>query len=211
MKKYYFIALAVSMATGVVLGGFVFRKTAIDAVVVSKVLDAFDLTGCIAEGPENAPVTVVEFSDLECPFSRRNAQSIDSLKQKYQGKIRYYFRHFPLASHEHAKLKAKAVVAAAVQGKAARMREILFGIDRYTGIEQTINNIASGLEMDTAVFTATLQDSATEMAVNVDCMDGLKAGVRSTPTVFINGYLIKGAVGLETYSRVIEKLLSPHL
>ena len=86
--------------------------------MLSPVVTPLQLNGCTVEGNSDAPITVVEFSDLECPYSSRNHKVMNSLNKKYTGKIQYYFRNFPLRSHENAPTMAKAVLAAGEQGKA---------------------------------------------------------------------------------------------
>ncbi|MBN1575256.1 MAG: thioredoxin domain-containing protein [Chitinispirillaceae bacterium] len=198
----------ISIAGGFLLGAFVVKKNKKSVLVVSRTLAPFDVTRCTPEGNGNAPVTVVEFSDMDCPYSRRNSRSMDSLKRNYSGRINYCYRHFPLAGHEHASLKARAVIAAGFQGKAAKMREILCGVDMSGAQEETLNNVAAGAGLDVEKFTNALQSAETGEILQNDIVEGRKYGVRSTPTSFINGYLIKGAVGFDVYSRVIDKLLA---
>ena len=71
----------------------------------------------VFKGPENAPVTIINFSDFQCPFSKRSVSMIDQLMKKYDGKIKYVFKHYPLGFHKLAKPAALAAVAAHKQGK----------------------------------------------------------------------------------------------
>ncbi len=211
MKKNYPVSLVLSLLSGLLLGGTVLRKESWDIDVYGKVPVPFDAAGCPCEGPEDAPVVITEFSDMDCPYSARNVQSIDSVKRRYGGKVRYCFRHFPLQSHEFAALKAAAVVAADAQGKAAEMRELLFRVRPFDNVEPAIMGMAAGLELRNEEFTEALHAPETGIRVIEDKRKGIECGVRSTPTVIINGYLIKGAAGFDRYASVIDKLIStPH-
>ena len=90
------------------------------------------------------------------------------------------------------------------------MRGILFGIHSYDALDETIGSIAEGIGLETEKFNESMISEEVEAKLKEDITDGIEHGVRSTPTVFINGYLIKGAVGLDVYSSVIDKILLTH-
>lgn len=210
MKLIFPILFISSIICGVVLGGFVFKNIRNSIYLLSPVVIPFDLSGCISEGNPDAPISIVEFSDIECPYSSKNHKVMGRLKKKYTGKVNYYFRNFPLRSHEGAPIMAKAVLAAGQQGKAGEMRDVLFGIHSFVSLEETISSIAEGIGLNAEKFNESMISEEVEGKLNAGIKDGIEHGVRSTPTVFINGYLIKGAVGLDVYSTVIDKLLLTH-
>lgn len=210
MKKRFIVSLLLSVCSGCIVGAL-FRNNSTEILVFDRILDFHNHTHCNEKGIPKAPVTLVEFSDLDCPFSKKNRESIDSLKKRYPGRISHCFRHFPLSIHQYASFKAKAVIAADGQGHAESMRRLLFQIGPIKTTEETIKSVAEGLELDVDKFIETLHAKKTEDALNDDIRIGKEMGVRSTPTVFINGYRVKGAVGFDVYAKVIDKVLSLHL
>lgn len=167
------------------------------------------------EGPFDAPITVVEYSDLECPFSIRNHAAVYGLLERYPGKVRYRLRHFPLPRHKNAHLLARAVCAAEDQGRGAAMRERLFGLPREmrkvladtAEWDTLLVALAGELGLDTLRFRVDLHSVELEGRVQEQLEAGRALDVRSTPTVFVNGSEIRGAVGSETYRAVVDKLL----
>lgn len=159
-------------------------------------------------GPEDAPITIVEFSDYQCPFCRRwHEQVYQSLFNAYPGKIRLVYRHFPLTSiHPDAFPAAEAAMCAGEQNAYWQFHDKLFsssalGSDVY-------NQYAQELGLDMERFNSCLTEGRFRQAVQADLDFAMNLGVRSTPTFFINGLAIVGAQPLDIFKQVIDKELA---
>ena len=151
-----------------------------------------DLGSAISRGPQDAPVTVVNFSDFQCPFSKRSVDLMEGLLKKYNGKVRYVFKHFPLSFHKWAKPASYAAVAAQNQGKFWEYYAKLY-TDVKNINEETIINYAKELKLDMDKFNADRTAAETAAKVQADITQGSLFGVRGTPTLFVNGVRIVGA------------------
>ncbi|NLW32203.1 MAG: thioredoxin domain-containing protein [Fibrobacter sp.] len=208
MKLLYSVSLILSIITGFVFGGLVFKKSRTDTYLFSRVLASHKSDNCFSEGVSGTPVTLIEYSDIECPYSSKNQHVIKRLLEKYKNRIKYHYRNFPLSFHKNAVVLAKAVNAANVQGKGKEMRDILFAMNSYGDVKESVHGVAQGIDIDYEKFCEYMSSPEADEDLRTEITDGKMNGVRSTPTVFINGYLIKGVVGFDVYSIVIEKLLS---
>lgn len=146
----------------------------------------FDLEGAPVRGAAMAPVTIVEFSDFECPFCGRAAPVLHETVEEFKGKVRLVFMHYPLPMHDHALAAAKAAVAAQKQGKFWEMHDQLFEY-QSTLSTQKIDELAQKIGLDMAKFKADFAAPETEAQVMADKAKGRKAGVDSTPSIYING------------------------
>ena len=146
----------------------------------------------IFRGSKDAPVTVVNFSDFQCPFSKRSIDLMESLMKRYDGKVRYVFKHFPLSFHKLAKPASYAAVAAQNQGKFWEYYAKLYS-DVKNLSEETIVAYAKELKLDMDRFNADRISPETAAKVQADIAQGTLFGVRGTPTMFINGVRIVGA------------------
>jgi protein-disulfide isomerase len=169
-------------------------------------------------GKPDAPVTIIEFSDYECPFCRRFFQNtLPALKTDYvdTGKARYVFRDFPLDRiHPHARKAAEAAHCAGDQSKYWEMHDRLF----QNGALGIINlkGYARDLGLDLAVFEACLDEGKYAAEVDKDAADGAASGVTGTPSFFIGktgsdgtieGTLIRGAQAITAFKQEIDRLL----
>ncbi|MDZ4678288.1 MAG: thioredoxin domain-containing protein [Oligoflexia bacterium] len=158
-------------------------------------------------GGANAKVTIVEFSDFQCPFCSRGRQRVDEIKQKYGDKVRVFFRHFPLESiHPLAMKASEASLCAQDQGKFWEYHDLLF--DNQSKLDdKSLKEYATQLKFDQKVFEECLSSGKKVAEVRKDMEDGTKVGVNSTPTFFVNGYPVRGAVPLEAFSEEIDEQL----
>jgi len=161
-----------------------------------------------ARGPEDAPVTIIEFSDYQCPFCRRAEPTVKQVLEEYEGKVRFVFRHFPLDRiHPQARGASEAAACAAEQGKFWEYHEELF-----TGNAQLdrpgLDAAAAKTGLDAAAFKACVDSRKTQALVEADVKDGEAAGVSGTPAFFINGIPLRGALPLEEFKRVIDEELA---
>ena len=146
----------------------------------------------VFKGPENAPVTIINFSDYQCPFSKRSVSMIDQLMKKYDGKIKYVFKHYPLGFHKMAKPAALASIAAHKQGKFWEYYEVLYENIKNISNENLIK-WAEKLKLDMDRFENDRSSEETGRNLENDMALGRKFGVRGTPTLFVNGHKIVGA------------------
>ena len=160
-------------------------------------------------GKEGAKVTIVEFSDFQCPFCGRANDTVDQIQKKYSGKIKMYFRQFPLPMHKDARPTAEASLCVNEQGsdKFWKFNDIAFkNQDKLDAANLT--KFAKQAGADEKKFSDCVAAKKFSAKVQEDMQYGEKIGVRSTPTFFINGQLVSGAVPIETFSEVIDDELS---
>ena len=179
------------------------------------------VAGAPSLGRADAPVTVVEFSDYECPFCQRFfATALPALKKDYveTGNVRYVFRDYPLDQiHPHARKAAEAAHCAGDQGKFWEMHDRLFQHSSALAPPQLAEH-ARALGLDTATFDECLSSGRHAARVERGLADGAAAGVRGTPAFVIGktkpgsdtveGTPVRGAQSLETFRRIIEQLLA---
>jgi NhaA family Na+:H+ antiporter len=158
-------------------------------------------------GPPDAPVTLLEYGDYECPGCGRAYPMLKTLNQRFVGKLRFAFRHFPLYTvHSHASQAAQAAEAAAAQGKFWQMHDLLY--QNQKGLEPpdlTHYALRAGLEV--YKFDAMLGSGALAQRVESDYASGVASGVTGTPTLFINAVRYCGPVELEPLAAAIERLI----
>lgn len=159
-----------------------------------------------SRGPEDAPVTLLEFSDFECPFCARLRPTMERLKEKYGENVRWVFRQFPLAMHPHAQKAAEASLCANDQGRFWEMHDLLF-VRPVALSEPEILAKATRLDLDMTEFRNCLETRKHIERIQRDLREGLAAGVRSTPSVFVNERRIGGAKAMSIYERVIDEEL----
>ncbi len=158
-------------------------------------------------GSEDAEITIVEFADFGCPYSRKSSYIIRALARKYEDKVRFVYRDFPIDElHPEARLAAEAGNCAADQGKFWEYHDKLY--QNQTDLsENKLMQFAKELDLDTNKFQSCLQSGRHAQEVEEDYQDGLDAGVRGTPTFFINGNRIPGSIPEDVLDAIIQRLL----
>ncbi|MCB1652998.1 MAG: thioredoxin domain-containing protein, partial [Pseudomonadales bacterium] len=174
--------------------------------VARKALPGLDLAGSPVLGQDDAPVTIVAFSDFQCPFCARAANTISSLTSAFPNQIRLVFKHRPLSFHRQAKLAAIASMAAHRQGKFWPYHDKLFANRRNLNRDDLIG-YARDLGMDLAAFESDLNDDQLKKFVEKDDAMAVRLGARGTPTFFINGYRVVGAQPLSRFKQIIRDIL----
>ncbi len=160
--------------------------------------------GAPSFGPESAPVTIVEFSDFQCPFCSRVIPTFNRVKQEYADSVRLVFRQFPLHSiHPQAQKAAEASLCADDQGKFWEMHDAMFENQSALGIAD-LKSVAGRLELDTATFDECLDGGKHADRVTADLQAGVAAGVTGTPAIFINGRFLSGAQPYDAIAKVID-------
>jgi protein-disulfide isomerase len=150
-------------------------------------------------GSPMAPVTIVEFSDFECPFCAAAHPVLEQIVEESGGKVRLVFKQFPLDAHPNARAAARAAIAAGKQGKFWEMHDRLF--EHQDALEpHQLEGHAKALGLDTERFGEDMESEATERRIEEDRALGRRVGVRGTPSIFINGRLFEGSLrGLPAY------------
>jgi protein-disulfide isomerase len=156
-----------------------------------------------SKGPDTAPVTIVEFSDFECPFCSRVNPTLAQVQQNYGDKVRIVFRHYPLPMHPNAQKAAEASLCAHEQGKFWQMHDLMFAQQKELAVDQ-LKAKASQLGLDVEDFNQCLDSGEYADEVKADMQAGTEAGVSGTPAMFINGIPISGAVPYEQVATVID-------
>jgi len=163
-----------------------------------------------AKGNDNAPVTIVEFSDFQCPFCAKfYTQTLPQIEEEYikTGKARLVYRDFPLDSHKNSQKAAEASECADDQGKFWEMHNIMFDNQDSIGVS-SLKKYAENIGLDTAKFNECLDSGKYQAEVQKDLADGQKYGVTGTPAFFINGRLVSGAQPFDVFKGIIDEELS---
>lgn len=177
-----------------------------------KFLNKPDVQGDTVErvkGNLNAPVTIVEFSDFQCPFCGRFAkETLPLIEQNYieTGKVKLIFKDFPLPSHQFAQKASEAAECAGDQGKYWEYHDILFR-NQNDLRKNDLKNYAKQLNLDTSLFNECLDSGKYKKAVQDDLNEGIKLGVKGTPAFFINGKFVSGAQPYSVFKQMIEEKL----
>jgi protein-disulfide isomerase len=158
-------------------------------------------------GPRSAAITVVEYGDFECPSCRQAAPVVKALLAHHAGQVRLVFRHFPLREvHPHAELAAEAAEAAGAQGRFWQLHDLLFAHQDHLDASH-IHGYAAQLGLDMARFDNELKDTVYRQRVQEQIAGGQRAGVRATPTFFVNGKLVDVSFGLQRLQDAVDQAL----
>jgi protein-disulfide isomerase len=160
-----------------------------------------------SKGPSSAPVTIVEFSDFECPYCSRAEETVSQVLKQYGDKVRLVYRDFPLPFHPNAQKAAEAAQCAGDQGKYWEMHEKLFANQKDLKPE-ALKGYAKELNLDPAKFEKCLDGGAKAAVVDANRKAGEKVGVTGTPAFFINGYQLTGAQPFEEFKTIIDAELA---
>jgi protein-disulfide isomerase len=149
-------------------------------------------------GPVDAPMTLVEYGDFECPFCAKATGAARELRERFGDDLRYVFRHLPLPDvHPHAELAARAAVAADRQGRFWDMHDLLFRHQDELEFEDLVG-YAADLELDVEQFVRTIDDEQTARRIRADVASAEASGARGTPTFFIGDLRHTGPYDAET-------------
>ena len=170
-----------------------------------KVLEApvnIPVDGSPVRGPADARITLVEFSDFECPFCSAAVKQVDILMAAYPKDIKLIYKQFPLSMHPHAQFSAEASLAAGEQGKFWEMYDVLFKNYRRLSRENVLL-WAKQIGLDVDKFKADLDSRKFKPVVDKDLADGEAAGVYGTPSFYINGKQYNGEVSLAALKPIL--------
>ncbi len=161
-------------------------------------------------GPEDARLTILEFSDFECPYCQMITPLLTEFQAMYPDEVRMVYRHFPLSYHEKAQISAQATEAAGMQGKFWEMLDAIYlnsaewgelSLEAYT---DWLNTKATELDLDVTLFNQDIESDAVIQKVADDVTSGRQANITGTPTVYLNGSLYSGQRSIEILSAILD-------
>lgn len=173
----------------------------------NAVRDVVLASGDPSIGSSDAKVTIVEYSDFECPFCQRAELTMNQLLDEYNGRIRLVYRNYPLSFHQYSEISAEAGELAYEQGKFWEMHDKMFE-NRANLKEKDLKRYAEEIGLDMELFNAGLDSHKYEAEVKRDIADGNRLGVTGTPAFFINGRSVIGAQPIENFRKVIDEELA---
>lgn len=159
-----------------------------------------------SKGPDDAPITIYEFSEFQCPFCSRAYVTIEELMKEYDGKIKLVFRSKLLPNHSKAPLAHAAAYAAKRQGKFWEMYEKIFANQKDLS-EEAFVKYAGEIGLDSGKFNKDLHDPNIADDYKEDVAEAGRLGITSTPTFFINGKMVRGAKPKDAFKQVIDEAL----
>ena len=166
-------------------------------------ISEIDTSGDPVRGPADAPVEIIVFSDYQCPYCARLEPLLSQVLAKYPREVKLVFKQFPLNMHPFSRKAAAASLAAGEQGKFWEMHDRVFENSRRLS-DALFLQVAEGLGLDMTKFKESLNGLSIQARIKEDIQDGIKAGVRGTPTVFIDGKLLRDR-SLKGFEEMIEK------
>ncbi|MFH1956390.1 MAG: thioredoxin domain-containing protein [Patescibacteria group bacterium] len=158
-------------------------------------------------GNFDSPITLVEFSDFECPFCERHYPTLNKILNDYKGKVRLAYKHFPLSFHPNGQKAAEASECADEQGKFWEYHDKLF--ENLSG-GYSLDNFkkwAKDLGLNSGKFNECLDSGKYAKKVQADFQEGTEKGVNGTPATFVNGQLVSGALPYDSFKQIIDSLL----
>jgi protein-disulfide isomerase len=158
-------------------------------------------------GPASAPVTMVAFSDYQCPYCKKAQETVDALLSRYTGKIRLVHRDFPLDFHPRAHMAARAAYCAGEQGRFWEYHRAML-LEPGDLSDTELRARARALELQEPAFVSCLASDRHDAKVTASLQDAQKLGVNATPTYFINGRQISGARPLSQFVQVVDEELA---
>jgi predicted DsbA family dithiol-disulfide isomerase len=156
-------------------------------------------------GPD-APITLVEYSDFQCPYCSRVQTTVDEIMRRYPGQVRHVFKHLPLPMHKEAEFAAQASLCAEDQGKFWDFHKWLFANPRRIN-RDTVVTRAETLKMDVPAFESCLETQRHAQDVRRDMTEANSFGINGTPGFLVNGRALNGARPLDDFIKVIEEEL----
>ena len=159
-------------------------------------------------GNARAPITIVVFSDFQCPFCARVVPTLDEVQRAYGEKVRIVWKHQPLPFHPNAVPAAEAAEAAREQGKFWQMHDRLFGAQRELSPD-TYERLAREIGLDVRRFQESVRSGKARSRIQEDQRLASRIGAEATPTLFVNGERVEGAVPFATLKAVIDRKLGP--
>lgn len=187
------------------------KKTPVEVYIPKPQRPVFDVSikDAPIKGSESAKVTIVEYSDFQCPFCSKAAKTISEIEKKYGSKVRIAFKNYPLPFHSNARIAAEAALCAKAQDPKLfwKMHDAMFE-DQNKLDKESLIATAKKIGAKEADFKTCLDTTPHKAIVDNDMAEGQKLGIKSTPTFFVNGKLVSGAQPVEVFSEIIDEELA---
>jgi protein-disulfide isomerase len=187
------------------------NKSKVEVYIKKPTRPVFEVNvaGAPSKGSADAKVTIVEYSDFQCPFCSKAAKTVEEIEKKYGSKVRIVFKNYPLPFHSQAKMAASAALCANEQNVKYfwKMHDAMF-LDQTKLDRDNLIASAKKAGVKEAEFIKCLDTNAHMAKVDADINEGQALSIKSTPTFFINGKLLSGAQPIEAFSEVIEEELT---
>lgn len=163
----------------------------------------------LIRGTKGAPITVVEYSDFECPFCSRGYSTVRSLLEKYEGKLQFIYKHLPLSFHPHAMPASKYYEALRIQDENLAIKfhdEIYENQSKLKNGESFLKSVAQKLGANMAKLEKDVKSDEVQKRIDEDMEEAQKFGFQGTPGFLLNGVPIKGAYPIEHFEGIVDKL-----
>lgn len=165
------------------------KKKSVDVLTINFV-QQINIEGAPFKGPEDAPVVLSLFTDFQCPYCAQVGPQMEEILKEFPKEVKLVYKNFPLRSHRYAAEAAKAAMAAHKMGKFWEFHDLLF--KNYNKLsKEKIDEFREQLNLDKKEFEKYVNDPETMQAIANDYQNGIDAGVRGTPSLFLNGKLVK--------------------
>lgn len=177
----------------------------------NKPLEATIRSDEMIRGPKDAPLTLIEYSDFECPFCARGFSTVMELMDKYKGKIRFIYKHLPLSFHPQAMISSQYYEAIRLQSeeKAAQFHDRIYKDQRkLQGGEGFLKSLAKDLKVDMNRLAKDVKSEAVQKRIDEDQAEAAKFGFQGTPGFLLNGIPVRGAYPAAHFVDLVEKLKS---
>lgn len=187
-------------------------KSPVEVYLTKPVRPVFDVKtkDAMSEGPADAKVTFIEYSDFQCPFcGKAHNEVVKELKKRYKSKVRFVMKHYPLPFHNFAKGAAEATLCANEQDKTKAWKLIDFLYENQSKLDpQGIKELANKAGLKGDEVAKCLEAHTMGPKIDADMAEGTDLGIKSTPTFFINGQMILGAQPIEAFVELIDEELA---
>lgn len=187
------------------------KKTPVEIYIQKPQLPVFDVKAGNApfKGGADAKVTIIEYSDFQCPFCSKGATLFTQIEKAYGNKVKIAFKHYPLPFHAQARVAAEASMCANEQSVKLfwKMHDAMFA-DQTKLDKDSLIAKAKAIGAKEADFKACLEGGKYKAAIDADVAEGSAIGIKSTPTFFVNGKLIAGAQPMEVFKEIIDEELA---
>lgn len=215
MRRYLpFVIVAVVGALTLATGALLYRAKRPALLEIPKNSNTPEKTASMhVRGEANAPVTLEEFGDFECPPCAMLSGASGQIEEGYSAQLRVIFRHFPLPGHPHAQEAAQVAEAAGLQGRFWEMHDLLYREQpiwsKSNEARALFNSYAGMLGLNLDRFRTDVDSAEVKERVASDKKRGTDLGVHSTPTIFINGRQVPPPVNVGTIRAAIEAAVNP--
>ncbi|HLD49129.1 MAG TPA: DsbA family protein [archaeon] len=205
-KKFWKIA---TISLAVLLVASMYFNVTVIAVSgnIAKKAEKALITEGMTKGSKNSPVTLIEYSDYECPYCARAEATIKDVLDEYGSKIYFVYKDFPLPFHNNAQKAAEASRCALEQNKYWEYHDALFK-NQQSLDTNSLKTYAKSLGLDEAKFSECLDSNKYTEKVKQDMEEGQSKGVTGTPTFFVNGKILIGAQPFDAFKEIIDKELA---